>query len=120
MATILRAADSVTFIVLIIVNISLGLYFALYRGRRMNTTKELFLGSRSMNIFPLALSTMASEVSGTGMIGFTAHYYLYGIHINWTTIPVLLALPLFCDIILSVLYKLQITSLFEVRFQNTN
>lgn len=114
MVSVLHPIDAVTFVLLVLLNIVLGLYFALYKGRRTDTTNELFLGSRSLEVFPLALSTMATAVSGVGIIGFTAHFYIYGLHINWTAVSVLLAMPFFRDVVLTVLYKLQVTSLFEV------
>lgn len=115
MPNVFHPADIATFVFLIFLNIGLGLYFALCRGLNIDTTKELFLGSRSLQMLPLALSTMAGAISGVGVIGFTAHFYIYGLHVIWTTIPVVVAAPFFSNVILSVLYKLQVTSLFEVR-----
>lgn len=114
MANMLHPADSVMAALLITVNVVLGLCFALCRGPRMNTTRELFLGSRSLQAFPLALSTMASSISGIGIIGFTAHYYMYGIHMIWVGVPMLLTAPFLTNIVLPALYKLHVTSLFEV------
>lgn len=114
MANPAHYADVFTFVVLIVLNIGLGLYFAFYKSPRMNTTTEIFLGSRSLRTTPLALSMMASAISSIGIVGFTAHYYIYGFHILWTGMPYLLAMPLFAETILPVLYRLRVTSVFEV------
>ncbi|XP_040077874.1 putative sodium-dependent multivitamin transporter [Ixodes scapularis] len=106
-------ADLIIFVFLVVGNICLGLYFAIFKKKRMVTTNELFLGSRSLKMFPLAVSTMATMVSGLGIIGFTAHYYAYGLHVLWASVAIVLVSPLLVNAIVPVLYELQVTSVFQ-------
>ncbi|CAN7990164.1 unnamed protein product [Ixodes pacificus] len=93
--------------------IGLGLLFSLKRSGRL-TTEEMFLGSRTIRMLPLALSSLSSIMSSTGIISFSAHFYAYGIHIGWTsTAAALLLIPFTIHVIIPVLYKLKITSVFE-------
>ncbi|KAL3242794.1 hypothetical protein MRX96_020960 [Rhipicephalus microplus] len=69
-----------------------GLYFALGKCRSKSSARtvrsgsmadEEFLGGRSMGMLPLALSVLASMVTATGLLGFTSHFYAYGMHLLW-------------------------------------
>ncbi|CAN8019386.1 unnamed protein product, partial [Ixodes persulcatus] len=94
--------------------IGLGLLFSLKRTGSL-TTEEMFLGSRTLRMLPLALSSLASIMSSAGIISFSAHFYAYGIHIGWTsTAAALLLIPFTMHVIIPVLYKLKITSVLEV------
>ncbi|KAL1437141.1 hypothetical protein MTO96_049129 [Rhipicephalus appendiculatus] len=69
-----------------------GLYFALGKCRSKPSARtvrsgsmadEEFLGGRSLGMLPLALSVLASMVTATGLLGFTSHFYAYGMHLLW-------------------------------------
>ncbi|CAN8019400.1 unnamed protein product [Ixodes persulcatus] len=106
--------EYIIFTVLVISNIALGLYFSFAKKHRDGTTDEMFLGERNIPTFALAVSVLATMMSAIGVIGFTAHFYAYGIHILWFIPTMFLTLPLVTQVITPVLYKLQITSIFEV------
>nr|XP_054923073.1 sodium-coupled monocarboxylate transporter 1-like [Dermacentor andersoni] len=109
-----HAFEYVIFTIIVGGNVALGLYFS-FRRRvgHDGDTDEVFLGKRSLAMFPLAVSVLASMMSALGIVGFTAHYYTYGIHMVWTTLPILLTIPVITTIIVPVFYKLKITSVFE-------
>lgn len=111
----MHPVDPAIFGVLVIFNLGLGAYFALFKTRNLWTRSELVLGSRSLAMLPLAVSTMASTYSGLGIVGFTAHFYLYGLHMLWFNVPMLLFMPFFANCVAPVLYDLKVTSIFEVR-----
>lgn len=114
-AETVHPADHALFAILVATNLGLGLYFAFYKNRRLNTTtRELFLGSRSLQMVPLALSTMASMCSALGVISLTAHFYSYGLHMMWPCVTAMCIMPFFANVIFPVLYRLQVTSVFEV------
>ncbi|CAN7948615.1 unnamed protein product [Ixodes pacificus] len=93
--------------------IGLGLVFSFKRTGRL-TIEEMFLGSRTLRVVPLALSALASIMSSTGIIAMSAHFYAYGLHMGWTTsVAVLLLIPVTVHVIVPVLYRLKITSVFE-------
>ncbi|CAN7992861.1 unnamed protein product [Ixodes hexagonus] len=108
----LHPAEYAIFGVLLLATLGPGIFFSLRRSGPP-TIDEVFLGSRTIKALPLALSALASLMSSAGLIAFTAHYYAYGIHMVWSFITVQLCLPVTVHIIIPVLYRLKITSLFE-------
>lgn len=106
--------EHATFGVLMTANLGLGLYFAFSRrARKAPTADEVFLGSRTMGTVPLAVSVLASMISAIGVIGFGAHYYAYGFHYAWSLVSAPLLVPIVTLIVIPVLYKLRVTSVFE-------
>lgn len=108
-------AEYAVFGILMGANLAVGLYFALNRRSRRMNTDEAFLGSRTLGIVPLSLSILATQVSAIGVVGFTAHFYTYGLHLVWSLVPLLFLVPVISRIVVPVFYNLKITSVFEVR-----
>lgn len=107
--------EHITFGVLMAANLGLGLYFAFSRrARKAPTADEVFLGSRTMGTLPLAMSVLASMISAIGVIGFGAHYYAHGFHYAWSLVSAPLLVPVVTLVVIPVLYKLRVTSVFEV------
>lgn len=109
--------EYVVFGVAVVTNLSLGLYFSFRRAPLrtggVSTEVEVFLGSRALKVLPLAASSVASFISSTGLVGFPAHHYAYGMHVTWSSLSALLYLPLATNFVVPVLYKLGVTSIFE-------
>ncbi|CAN7992860.1 unnamed protein product [Ixodes hexagonus] len=108
----LHPAEYAVFGLLLLATLGPGIFFSV-RRRGPPTVDEVFLGSRTIRALPLALSALASLMSSAGLIAITAHYYAYGIHMVWSFLTVQLCLPVTVHIIIPVLYRLKITSLFE-------
>ncbi|XP_070381464.1 sodium-coupled monocarboxylate transporter 2-like isoform X2 [Dermacentor albipictus] len=105
--------DYVVFVGLTALSLGAGLYLSLRRRSRFRSKDETFLGSRTIGTLPLAVSMVASNVTASGLIAFTAHYYAYGFHTLWA-IPVFApAVLMVAYLFLPVLYELKITSVFE-------
>ncbi|KAL3213519.1 hypothetical protein MRX96_007730 [Rhipicephalus microplus] len=106
----MNAIEYVLFSVLVVGNLSVGLYFSLRKhGRNTGPTSaalEVFLGSRTLTMLPLAASTVASILSSTGLVAIPAHYYAYGWHLMWVGIMPLFLLPLATHVFVPVIYKL--------------
>ncbi|XP_077560821.1 sodium-coupled monocarboxylate transporter 2-like [Haemaphysalis longicornis] len=107
-------------------NLALGLYFSFHKARpgipSVATTAEVFLGNRALRMLPLAASSVASVCSSTSLVAFPAHFYAYGMHIFWCCLTPLLYLPLATRLVVPVVYKLRVTSIFEylrLRFNTT-
>ncbi|KAK8760361.1 hypothetical protein V5799_028371 [Amblyomma americanum] len=105
-----------------------GLYFALRRcwarkrlggatdgraGGGSSQADEEFLGGRSIGTLPLALSVLASMVTATGLVGFTAHFYAHGMHLLWGSVPVLVMLPFIAYVVIPLVRRLGVTSVFQ-------
>ncbi|CAN8001803.1 unnamed protein product, partial [Ixodes hexagonus] len=107
--------EKLVFGVLVAANLCLGLYFSLVaRTRSASTPDEVFLGSRRLRMLPLAVSVLASMISAIGLIGFSAHYYAYGFHYSWCLLNSMFLVPVVSGVIIPVLYRLKVTSVFQV------
>lgn len=107
------AVEYVVFGSLMAANLGFGLYFA-YRKKDATSAQQVFLGNRTLAVIPLAVSVLASLVSSTGLIAFTAHFYAYGFHLNWTVVAHVILLPVTLQVVIPVFYRLRLTTLFEV------
>ncbi|CAN7992863.1 unnamed protein product, partial [Ixodes hexagonus] len=105
-------AEFAVFGVLMTAILGLGLFFA-FRRKLPLTVDEMFLGSRTLQMVPLALSVLATIVSSTGIISFTAHFYAYGMNMVWSLVTYLTMIPVTVHLIIPVLYRLKVTSIFE-------
>ncbi|XP_077541163.1 sodium/iodide cotransporter-like [Haemaphysalis longicornis] len=112
-----EAMEYVVFGIAVVANLSLGLYFSFRRVSlstgTVSTEVEVFLSSRALRVLPLAASSVASLLSSTGLIAFPAHFYAYGMHIAWTWLTPVLYLPLVTHVVVPVIYKVRVTSIFE-------
>lgn len=121
MASGVHVAEYVVFGVLMVANVMVGLYFSISRRAREAGASEAFLGGRSLGVVPLSLSVLASLVTAIGLVGFTAHFYRYGLHLLWASFPVFLLVPFIGRAVVPVIYRLRVTSVFEylrLRFGN--
>ncbi|EEC06269.1 sodium-dependent multivitamin transporter, putative [Ixodes scapularis] len=109
-----KLVEYAVFAVLMVANFGLGLYFSFYKKAREATAEEVFLGSNTLKMLPLALSALASIMSSLGIIGVTGHVYAYGIHVYWNHILAPINALIIAYIIIPVIYKLKVTSVFEV------
>ncbi|XP_077539100.1 sodium-coupled monocarboxylate transporter 2-like isoform X2 [Haemaphysalis longicornis] len=120
-----KVIEYAAFGTVVVANLLFGLYFS-FRRAPLGTTivskeVEVFLGSRALRVLPLAASSVASLLSSTGLIGFPAHHYAYGMHVTWSWVPILVCLPLATQVVVPLIYKLGVTSIFEylrLRFNN--
>ncbi|CAN7938167.1 unnamed protein product, partial [Ixodes hexagonus] len=120
MGATVHVAEYVVFAVLMVANLAVGLIFA-FRGRSNTNTDETFLGSRSLGSLPLSMSILASLVTAIGLVGFTAHFYVHGLHLLWACVTTFCLVPFISRVIVPVIYKLGVTSVFEylrMRFGN--
>ncbi|KAH7979183.1 hypothetical protein HPB49_008607 [Dermacentor silvarum] len=106
--------DCATFLLLTGASLSVGAYFSFHTKVPVSrTTDEVFLGSKSLQMLPLAMSVLATVGSGTGVIGLPAHMYAYGWHIGWLSVSNILLIPVAVIVVVPVLYQLHITSVFQ-------
>ncbi|XP_077486513.1 sodium-coupled monocarboxylate transporter 1-like [Amblyomma americanum] len=109
-----HVADYAVFSLLTGASLSVGGYFSIRRKPGLvDTTDEVFLGSKSLRILPLAASVLATVGSATGIIGMPSHMYAYGLHLGWLSVSNLILIPLAVFVVVPVLYELNITSVFQ-------
>lgn len=112
-----QVLEYVLFGTVIATNLCLGLYFSFRKAPPSSGSAspeaEMFLGSRALRVLPLAASAVASMMSSTGLIAFPAHFYAYGMHMLWGLPMQFVCLPLATHVVVPVIYKLGVTSIFE-------
>ncbi|KAJ6225066.1 hypothetical protein RDWZM_003611 [Blomia tropicalis] len=73
----LGIADYAIFVLMLLISVSIGIYYKMTGGRQ-RTTAEYLLADGSMGIFPVAFSLMASFMSAITLLGVSAEIYTYG------------------------------------------
>ncbi|XP_050069302.1 sodium-coupled monocarboxylate transporter 1-like [Anopheles maculipalpis] len=115
--------DYVVFAWMLVSCIMIGIYFG-YRSHQKHRNgvrssgneseaQDYLVGGRKMQIFPVAVSLVASWVSGVPMLGTATEIYLYGTQFCYIVISMMLAGTLMHYLFLPVFHELQITSTFE-------
>lgn len=114
--------DYIVFAIMLIVSALIGVYFAFFAKVKQNTTTEYLMGGKTMGIFPISMSLIASYISGISLLGLPAEMYTYGTQFWMTLVSEVFVSILMAYAYLPVFYKLQITSTYEylnLRFNNT-
>ncbi|KAH6922905.1 hypothetical protein HPB50_020103 [Hyalomma asiaticum] len=124
----LHAVDYAFFAILTLSSLALGLYYTAWKKRKTATPsnrkwptsgclrlqhEEVFLASRSIPSWTLALSLLASVATGVGVVSHSAHQYAYGFNFAWSVASIVMATPCVVYIFLPVLYELKVTSVFQ-------
>lgn len=105
--------DYILFAAMLFISVTIGMYYAFF-GSRQKTAKEFLMGDRNMQLFPIAISIMASFISAVLILGTPAEMYmagtLYMIYIIGACIGCILASLCFVPL----MYPLKLTSSYEV------
>ncbi|KAI4499240.1 hypothetical protein M0802_005500 [Mischocyttarus mexicanus] len=112
--------DYTLFAMILMISILIGFYFGVFS--KQDTTTEYLLGGKRMGFFPIAMSIIASHVSGITLLGIPSEVYLYGSQYAACFITSFLTCLISAYVFLPVFYKLQLTSTFEyleVRFSRS-
>uniref|UniRef100_A0A182PQR3 Sodium-coupled monocarboxylate transporter 1 n=1 Tax=Anopheles epiroticus TaxID=199890 RepID=A0A182PQR3_9DIPT len=115
--------DYVVFVWMLVVCIMIGILFG-YRNhvkrksqhqQDVNGTEaqDYLVGGRRMKIFPVAVSLVASWVSGVPMLGTATEIYVYGTQFCYIVFSMMVAGVLMNYLFLPVFHELQITSTYE-------
>ena len=99
--------------VVLAMSMSIGIIFA-FIGGRQKTTKEYMNANRSLGVVPVTLSMYMSFVSGITMLGNIAEVHTHGIQAWLTTLGNGIGEAMGAVIVLPMLFKFRVTSIFEV------
>uniref|UniRef100_A0A182MHY7 Sodium-dependent multivitamin transporter n=1 Tax=Anopheles culicifacies TaxID=139723 RepID=A0A182MHY7_9DIPT len=105
--------DYLVFVSMLLLCILIGVYFGFVQ-RKPNTESEYLMGGRTMLVFPIALSLIASFISGITLLGLPTEVYSFGIQYVYVALGVTLMGFVMGFIYLPVFHKLNITSTYEV------
>ncbi|KAF5302557.1 hypothetical protein FQR65_LT00929 [Abscondita terminalis] len=98
----------------------IGIYFGCFH--KQSTTSDYLLGGRKMKVFPVAMSLVASTLSGIGLIVIPAEVYMYGTQISVMLISICIMSIINNFVYLPVFHAMDLTSVFdylEIRFDKT-
>ncbi|XP_063706354.1 sodium-coupled monocarboxylate transporter 1-like [Culicoides brevitarsis] len=113
--------DYLVFMLMLISCMCIGVYFGWqdhlkkkhHRGRRGSEALDYLVGGRKMKVFPVAMSLVASFISGISLLGTSTEIYVYGTQYCYIFIAVVLTGFALHYIYLPVFHELQLTSTYE-------
>ncbi|XP_011307182.1 sodium-coupled monocarboxylate transporter 1 [Fopius arisanus] len=105
--------DWAIFVVMLGVSAAVGVYYAWNDRKTPDAVAEYLVGGKTMRVFPISMSLIASYISGIALLGFPAEMYVYGTQLWATVIGDALVSLTMAIVYLPVFYGLQITSSYE-------
>src|ERR1043165_8955086 len=103
--------DYVVFAGLLAVSSAIGLYYGC-TGSKQSTTSEFLMAGRSMSVFPVCLSLLASFMSAITLLGTPSEIAVFGTQYWMIWIAYVSLMPMANYIFIPVFYKMQLTSVF--------
>lgn len=112
--------DYTIFAIMLIICMGIGIYFSNEdRKRRKQATngitedEEYLLGGRTMAAFPVAISALCTNLSGSFILGVSTEVYLYGYQYLFYYVTFIFAMLTFSYLMLPVIHDLKLTSVYE-------
>ncbi|XP_055545367.1 sodium-coupled monocarboxylate transporter 1-like isoform X1 [Wyeomyia smithii] len=115
-------ADYAVFSCMLVVCLVIGVFFGWKdhqrcrqqkMSRRNSEALDYLVGGRKLKIFPVAMSLVASFISGIALIGASTETYLYGIHFGFIFIGIILMAISMNYLFIPIFHALEITSVYE-------
>lgn len=106
-----HVADYAVFGLTLIFSMAVGIYHAVVS--KPSTTKEYLLASRKMMSIPVALSLLASFMSGITILGVPSEIYTFGIQYWLVVVSYIILFPTVALVFVPTLYELDLTSSYE-------
>jgi solute carrier family 5 (sodium-coupled monocarboxylate transporter), member 8/12 len=107
------AVDYTVFLVMLAVSTSVGIYFGCF-AKSADSTEEYLMGGRRMKILPIAISLMASQISGVAIMTVPVEMYAYGTQ-YWMVVPAMMLVGVLLNyVIVPVFYDNHISNCYQV------
>ncbi|XP_036322430.1 sodium-coupled monocarboxylate transporter 1-like [Rhagoletis pomonella] len=103
--------DYGVFIAMFVICIAIGIYFGFLN--RSLSESDYLMGGRNMLVLPIALSLVASFISGITLLGLPTEVYSYGIQYLYVSLGVIAMGVVMGVFYLPVFHQLNITSTYE-------
>lgn len=100
------------FVLMLVLSTMIGIYFGFW-GKKSDSPDEYLLGGKSMATLPVAVSLVASIISGITVMGDPAETYTYGTLYWFRAVFYPIAVVMNYYLYLPVFYELQLTSIYE-------
>ncbi|XP_071563748.1 sodium-coupled monocarboxylate transporter 1 [Temnothorax nylanderi] len=103
--------DWMVFALMLLVSAAAGLWH--FRRAQKSSTQDYLLGGRSLGLFPVSASLVASFISGVTILGTPAEIYNFGTQYWITIISILFSGIVVATVYLPVFTTLQLNSVYE-------
>ena len=121
-----ETADYAVFIFMLIVCSCIGLVFG-YKDHMKNNKRghqrdneqaalDYLVGGRNLQVVPVAMSLIASGLSGVTLLGMPTETYVYGWSFWFVCIPIVVIGVFTHYVVIPIFYDFHIISVFEVCF----
>lgn len=104
--------DYVVFTVMLCASACIGVYFGFF-AKAKNTTDEYLRGGKKMQTLPIAISLVASQLSGIAIMSIPAETYSFGINYIFMVISIVGAIPILIYVIVPVFYENNVSNCYE-------
>ncbi|XP_046396026.1 sodium-coupled monocarboxylate transporter 1-like [Ischnura elegans] len=105
--------DYAVFVGLLAMSALIGVYFAFFAKQKQNTTQEYLMGGKTMGVFPISMSLIASYISGVSSLGVPAEVYTYGTQYGLVLAAEVCVCISVAYVFMPVFYNLQLTSAYK-------
>ncbi|PSN35450.1 Sodium-coupled monocarboxylate transporter 1 [Blattella germanica] len=103
--------DYIVFAFMLLICVVIGIYYGFCAGK--TSEAEYLMGGRKMKTFPVAMSLIASFISGITLLGTPTEVYLYGVQYCYISISVIAMAVVVAIAYLPVFHDLKLTSTYE-------
>ncbi|CAL1266319.1 unnamed protein product [Larinioides sclopetarius] len=104
--------DYIVFGIMLLISAGIGVWYAIV-DRKKTDAQEFLMGGRSLSVFPVSMSVLASFMSAITLLGTPAEVYRYGTQYMIINIAFCLVVPATAYLYLPVFFKLGVTSAYE-------
>ncbi|XP_071451826.1 sodium-coupled monocarboxylate transporter 1-like [Hetaerina americana] len=107
------ALDYSIFAAMLVTSVVIGIYFGFFAKKKPNTSSEYLMGSRNISLAPVAMSLIASYISGIALLGVPGEIYVHGTQYYTSCLGLVIA-GLFSGLFfIPVFYELQLNTSFK-------
>ncbi|RKY53152.1 MAG: hypothetical protein DRP89_06615 [Candidatus Neomarinimicrobiota bacterium] len=108
-----RHGLSTTDMVIAVCYITSILSIGIYLFKKQKSTKDFFLGGRTMGWLPIGLSLMATLTSAVGYMAYPAGAIKYGIIMLWMAMAIPISFPVVVYVFMPFYHKLKVYTAYE-------
>ncbi|XP_030573342.1 sodium-coupled monocarboxylate transporter 2-like [Drosophila novamexicana] len=105
-------ADYLVFSLMLCASTAIGVYFGFF-SKAKNTTEEYLRGGKKMQTLPIAVSLVASQLSGIAIMSVPAEIYTFGFNYFLVVIAMVVVVPILVYIIVPVFYENNVSNCYE-------
>lgn len=108
--------DYLMFVLMLAICAMVGIYFGFIKKKpkKSDDATDYLVGGRTMKVFPIAMSLIATFISGISLLGTPTEIYVYGIQYMYVIGGVVTMGFIMQYVYLPVFHDLKLTSTYEV------